>query len=147
METVIYDIRCKDTARILATGPKKLNEIGEEIHKLYPGINPKGTWLRQVLVEWNPLVKKVGDKYELSDLGKVFISLPGRIGEKPTGEEKAFLTWIIMLSPKQRQVICKLLLMKDSRDQQLIRRIKESLERDNRFVVQRTGRCLKELGF
>jgi hypothetical protein len=54
----IYNIRYKDVARILSTGTKTLDEVKEEINKLYPKLKPDKNWIPQVLVDWNPLVTK-----------------------------------------------------------------------------------------
>lgn len=117
--TAIYDIRCKDVARFLSTGPKTLDEIGNFLLKLYPKskLDPKGTWIRDVLVEWNPLVVKTENgKYMLSDLGRAFISLPGREGADPTPEEKAFILGLMVQDKEQGKVVSAIILGLDPKN-------------------------------
>ena len=129
----IHDVRCKDVARILSTGPKTIDEIGDIIHKIYPGIDPKGKWVREVLTKWNPLVVERNGRFELSDLGRALISLPGREGEEPTLEEKIFLIGIMMMDKVQRKIIGELITTGASKHS------------DN-WTVNRTKECLKKIG-
>ena len=129
----LYDIRCKDVARFLATGTRTLQQIGDYINKLYPTIDPRGSWVRQPLTSWNPYIQKINkDKYTLSDLGRVLISLPGREGEQPTEAEKAFLLGTMMLFEPQQKIISEIIHVGKS-------------EADDWMVVQ-SKRCLQKLG-
>jgi len=130
----LYDVKCKDVARFLATGPKTLDDIGSRIHELYPEIDPKGKWVKEVLVEWNPLIVKKNDKFELSVLGRALISLPGREGKDPTVEETIFLIGVMMLDERQRKVVGELITTGSSKHP------------DN-WVVNRTRACLKQMRF
>ncbi|MEM1931113.1 MAG: hypothetical protein QW780_03700 [Sulfolobales archaeon] len=107
---VLYDVRCRDVARILASGPRTRREIGAELRKIYPTLRARGAWVREVLLEWNPLVIRVGkDTWDLSDLGKALVKLPGEFGKPLTAEEKAFLLGLLLLDPRQRKIAAELL--------------------------------------
>lgn len=132
--TGLYDVRCKDVARFLATGTRTLQQIGDNIHKLHPTIDPRGTWVREPLTSWNPYIQEVSkDNYELSNLGRALISLPGREGEPPTEAEKRFLVGTMMLFEPQRKIIAELIYTGKSGDT------------DDWIVVQ-SKRCLQKLG-
>jgi len=124
----LYDVRCKDVARYLSTGAKALAEIRERINQLYPGLRAEGTWILDILCKWNSLVTEENGTFKLSELGRAFISLPGREGEEITTEEKVFLVGVMMLDEDQRQVILGHPIT------------------DN-FVDGQTRRCLEKMGF
>ncbi len=106
----LLDVRCRDVARILAEGPRTRREIGAKLHEIFPRIRPRGSWVRQVLLEWNPLVFRVGnDTWDLSDLGKALVKLPGELGKPLSREETAFLLGLLLLDPVQRRVTAELL--------------------------------------
>lgn len=129
----LYDIRCKDIARFLATGTRTLQQIGDYINKLYSTIDPRGTWVREPLTSWNPYVKEISkDKYALSDLGRALVSLPGREREPPTEAEKSFLLGTMMLFEPQQKIVAELIHLGKS-------------EGDEWMVVQ-SKRCLQKLG-
>lgn len=128
----LYDVRCKDIARLLSVSPKTLDEIGDRVHSLHPTINPKGTWVRDILVKWNSLVVRENEKFKLSSLGRAFISLPGREGDEVTTEEKVFVLGIIMLDDKQRKVASELITTGSSSS-------------PDDWVVLQTRQVLKEL--
>jgi len=129
----IYDIRCKDVARFLATGPKTLSEIGDRLHQLYPSLDPRGSYVREVLTDWNPFLVKVDGVFKLSDLGRALISLPGREGDELTEDERAFMLGVMMLDERQRKIICELILTGRS-------------SASDAWVINQTRRCLKDLG-
>jgi len=130
----LYDIRCKDVARFLATGTRTRHQIGDYIHELYPTLNPRGDWVCQPLTSWNPYIQAVkDDNYKLSDLGRALISLPGRGGEPPTEAEKTFLLGTMMLFERQRKVVAELI------------HIGKSSDTDDWIIVQ-SKRCLQKLG-
>jgi len=106
----MYDIRCKDVARILAEGSKAYKEIATELHTMYSGLDPQGSWIKTVLLKWNPLVVKDGDMWNLSDLGKAFVKLPGNFGGPPTDAEKYFITGLLMSDKEQREIASELIL-------------------------------------
>jgi hypothetical protein len=129
----LYDLRCKDVARIVAAGPKTINDIGRRIHELYPDIDVTGTWIQQPLTEWNPFVEREDNRYKLSELGRALISLPGREGEEPTDSEKSFLIGTMMFDEKQRRAVAELILLGRSTEDE--------------WIVTQTRSCLKKLGF
>lgn len=64
-----------------------------------------------MLLAWNPLVVRVSDDmWDLSDLGKALVKLPGELGASLTTEEKAFMLGLIMLDETQRKVASELIL-------------------------------------
>lgn len=130
---VLYDVRCRDVARILAGGPKTRKEIGAELTRIYPTLRARGSWVREVLLELNPLVTKVGDDtWDLSDLGRALVKLPGELGKPLTSEETAFLMGLLLLDPKQRKVVAELLATGSSTG--------------DKWVVIQTSRVLEKLG-
>lgn len=109
--TPLLDIRCRDVARILVGGPKTRREIGIKLREKYPKLRARGAWVRDVLLAWNPLVVRVSDDvWDLSDLGKALVKLPGELGTPLTTEEKAFMLGLIMLDEAQRKVASELIL-------------------------------------
>ncbi len=107
---VLLDVRCRDVARILTAGPRSRREIGTELSKLYPSLRPRGSWVRDVLLRWNPLVVNVGDdNWGLSTLGQALIKLPGELGKPLTEEEKIFLAGLVFLDDTQRKVAAELI--------------------------------------
>lgn len=130
----MYDIRCRDVARILAGGPRTRREIGEELSKIYPTLRARGKWVRNVLLEWNPLVTRVDrDTWSLSDLGKALVRLPGELGKPLTTEEVVFLSGLLLADPRQRTVVAELLTTGKS-------------SAAGRWVVAQTRRVLEKLG-
>lgn len=98
-------------ARILVEGPKTRREIGVKLREKYPRLRARGAWVRDVLLTWNPLVVRVSDDmWDLSDLGKALVKLPGELGAPLTTEEKAFMLGLIMLDETQRKVASELIL-------------------------------------
>jgi len=129
----LYDVRCKDISRFVATGTRTLQEIGDYINTLYPSIDSRGGWVREPLTAWNPYIQKIDkDKYILSDLGRALISLPGREGEPPTEAERAFMLGTMMLFEPQRKIIADLIHMGKS-------------DADD-WTVTQTKSCLQKLG-
>lgn len=130
---MLFDIRCRDVARFVASGPKTVREIGEKIHELYPEINSKGRWVKDILIGRNPFIKMVDEgKYGLSDLGMELVKLPGKEGEKLTNMEKVFLLEVLMLDDVQRRIACELIVLRRSRY-------------GSKWAVNLTKRILKEL--
>ena len=129
----LYDIRCKDVARIVAARPKTMIEIGKQIHQLYPDVDAAGTWVRDPLTLWNPYIKPIDDRYKLSELGRAFVSLPGREGEDPTELETVFLLGTLLLDERQRRIVSELIALKKSTDK-------------DTWIVNQTQRVLKSLG-
>ncbi|MEM0347606.1 MAG: hypothetical protein QXL83_03835 [Zestosphaera sp.] len=77
----------------------------------YPKLRVRGAWIKIVLLTWNPLVVRVGnDTWDLSDLGKALVKLPGELGAPLTTEEKIFMLGMIMLDEKQRKIVSELIL-------------------------------------
>ncbi|MEM2007254.1 MAG: hypothetical protein QW154_06425 [Sulfolobales archaeon] len=131
---VLYDVRCRDVARILASGSRTRKEIGTELRKIYPTLRARGAWVREVLLEWNPLVTKVGDDtWDLSDLGKALVKLPGELGKPLTTEETVFLLGLLLLDPRQRRVTAELLATGRS-------------SAADKWVIIQTTRVLEKLG-
>jgi len=130
----LFDIRCKDVARLLSTESRTLQEIGDVIHTLYPRLDPRGNWVRDNLVAWNPFLIEKKGKYGLSELGRALISLPGREGDEPTEVERVFLLGVMMIDENQRRVINKLLLGLDMRG-------------EDRWIVDVTRGNLQKLRF
>lgn len=129
----LYDVRCKDVARFVATGTRTLKQIGDHISKLHPSIDSKGSWVREPLTSWNPYIQSIDkDKYTLSDLGRALISLPGREGEEPTEAEKAFLVGSMILFEPHRKVVAELIHVGKSNADE--------------WVVTQTKSCLQKLG-
>jgi hypothetical protein len=129
----LYDVRCRDVARVLASGPRSRRDIGVELSKLYPGLRPRGSWVRSVLLRSNPLVVHLGeDNWGLSPLGQALVKLPGELGKPLTEEERVFLAGLLLLDERQRRVVAELLLTG------------RSTERDT-WVVRQTARVLTEL--
>jgi hypothetical protein len=130
----MYDIRCKDVARILAEGPKAYKEIATELHTIYSRLDPQGSWIKTVLLKWNPLVVNIGkNMWDLSDLGKAFVKLPGNFGGPLTDAEKYFITGLLMSDKEQREIASELILHGKS-------------SYKNRWVVNATRVMLKRLG-
>ncbi|MEM1910781.1 MAG: hypothetical protein QXU78_03115 [Sulfolobales archaeon] len=131
---VLYDVRCRDVARILASGPRTRKEIGTELRKIYPTLRARGAWVREVLLEWNPLVIKIGnDTWDLSDLGRTLVKLPGELGKPLTTEEKIFLLGLLLLDPRQRKITAELLALGKS-------------SAADKWAVIQTTRVLEKLG-
>ncbi len=129
----LLDIRCRDVARILVGGPRTRREVGEKLREIYPRLRARGSWVRQVLLEWNPLVTRTGDDvWDLSDLGRALARLPGELGKPPTREEAAFLLGLLLLDPVQRRVTAELLVTGRSPG--------------NRWLVACTTTVLRKLG-
>ena len=105
----LYDIRCKDVARLVSTGSKTLDEIANKIHSLYHSLKAEGTYIRDVLIKWNPLVSDNNGKFDLSSLGRAFILLPGREGSEVTFEERVFLAGVLTLDNRQRKIMAELI--------------------------------------
>ncbi|RLG88738.1 MAG: hypothetical protein DRO15_02195 [Thermoprotei archaeon] len=129
----IYDVRCRDVARLVASGLVDAWKIREKIHNLYPGLRTGGSWTRNVLLKWNPFVDIEAGKVKLTSLGKALVSLPGSVGNPLTEEEKAFMLGVMMLDPRQRLVISELIATGSSKER-------------NKWFVARTKACLKALG-
>ena len=130
----LYDVRCKDVARILSTNVKTMDEIGDAIHSLHPSIDPRGTWVRDILIMWNSLVTRGNVGFKLSNLGRAIISLPGSEGNEVTPEEKVFLLGVMMLDNQQRRIASELMTIGNSSDR-------------DEFVVNQTSKVLKQLSF
>jgi hypothetical protein len=129
----LYDVRCRDVARVLASGPRSRGDIGVELNKLYPGLRPRGSWVRHVLLRWNPLVVNLGgDNWGLSPLGQALVKLSGELGKPLTEEERVFLAGLLLLDERQRRVVAELVLTG------------RSTERDT-WVVRQTARVLTRL--
>ncbi|MEM2005839.1 MAG: hypothetical protein QW705_04930 [Zestosphaera sp.] len=130
----VLDVRCRDVARILAEGPKTRKEVGVKLRKEYPSLRPRGSWVRDVLLRWNPLAANVGDDvWGLSDLGNTFTKLPGELGKPLTTEEKAFLLGLMLLDEKQGRVVSELLTLGRSSN-------------PDRWLVTQTRRVLISVG-
>lgn len=87
-----------------------------------------------MLLAWNPLVVRVGnDTWDLSDLGKALVKLPGELGTPLTIEEKTFLLGLMMLEEAQRKIISELILTGKS-------------THSNRWLVNQTRRILISVG-
>lgn len=130
----VLDIRCRDVVRILAEGPKKRREVGARLHEKYPGLRPRGSWVRDVLLRWNPLVVSVGDDtWALSDLGSALAKLPGELGSPLTTEEKAFLIGLMMLDERQRKIVSELVVLGKSTG-------------PDKWIVVQTRRVLTHIG-
>lgn len=131
---MLYDIRCRDVARILAGGPRTRREIGEELSKIYPTLRARGRWVRNVLLESNPLVTRVDrDTWGLSDLGKALVRLPGELGRPLTTEEAVFLSGLLLADSRQRMVVAELLTTGRS-------------SAADKWMVAQTRRVLEKLG-
>lgn len=129
----LLDVRCRDVARILVEGPKTRKEIGSKLHEIYPTLRARGAWVREVLLEKNPLVTSAtDDAWELSDLGKALVRLPGELGKPLTSEETAFLLGLLLLDPSQRKVVAELLSTGKSQE--------------NKWLVIQTARVLEKMG-
>ena len=129
----MYDVRCRDVARILASGPRSRRDVGTELNKLYPSLRPRGSWVRHVLLRENPLVVDLGgDNWGLSPLGQALVKLPGELGKPLTEEERAFLAGLLLLDEEQRRVAAELIALG------------RSTHRDTWFVRQ-TARVLARL--
>lgn len=64
-----------------------------------------------MLLAWNPLVVRVGDDlWDLSDLGRALVKLPGELGAPLTTEEKAFMLGLMMLDEAQRKITSEFIL-------------------------------------
>lgn len=129
----LYDIRCRDVARILVLGPRSRRDVGTELSKLYPNLRPRGSWVRHVLLRENPLVVNLGDdNWGLSPLGQALVKLPGELGKPLTEEEKVFLAGLLLLDRRQRRVVAELIATG------------RSAERDT-WLVRQTSRVLAQL--
>lgn len=129
----LYDVRCRDVARILASGPRSRRDVGTELNKLYPNLRPRGSWVRHVLLRENPLVVDLGgDNWGLSPLGQALVKLPGELGKPLTEEEKAFLAGLLLLDERQRKVVAELIATG------------KSTEKDT-WIVRQTARVLAQL--
>lgn len=129
----LYDQRCRDAARIVAGSPKTKREVGAAIRRYYTRMNPSGTWIRDVLLDWNPMMSKMGSRYTLTSLGRALVGLPGREGEPLTNEEKAFILGVMMLDTRQRRIICELLAKGATRDR-------------DKWIVDQTKKVLAAVG-
>jgi len=129
----LYDIRCRDVARILVAGPRSRRDIGTELSKLYPTLRPRGSWVRDVLLRENPLVVNLGnDNWGLSPLGQALVKLPGELGKPLTEEERVFLAGLVLLDKEQRKVAAELLATGSSTER-------------NVWLVRHTARVLAQL--
>lgn len=130
----VLDVRCRDVARILAEGSKTRKEVGVKLREKYPGLRSRGSWVRDVLLRWNPLVVNVGgDVWGLSELGSALVRLPGEFGKPLTTEEKAFLLGLMLLDGRQGRVVSELLLSGESSS-------------PNKWLVTQTRRVLASIG-
>ena len=63
------------------------------------------------MLTWNPLVTRIEDDvWDLSNLGKALIKLPGELGAPLTTEEKAFMLGLMMLDEEQRKIVSELMI-------------------------------------
>lgn len=133
---VLYDLRCRDVAKLISkeTQVITVKQLKREIHELYPTLGTGRAWIRNVLIKWNPFITVEGNIVKLTPLGKAIASLPGEAGSPLTNAEKIFLLGVIMSDPQQKIIASELL-------------VKGKTSKGNKWVVTRTKRCLKALGF
>ncbi|OYT51146.1 MAG: hypothetical protein B6U73_02560 [Desulfurococcales archaeon ex4484_204] len=129
----LYDVRCRDVVRILASGPMGRREIGEKLREVYPTLSPRGRWVKTVLLEWNPYVIREDNNYKLSDLGQALSAIPGEVGGELSDAEKVFILGTMMLDEAQRKIVAELIATG------------KSTSKDTWKVTQ-TERVLKKLG-
>lgn len=129
----LYDVRCRDVVRILASGPMGRREIGEKLREVYPTLSPRGRWVKTVLLEWNPYVVREDNSYRLSDLGQALSAIPGEVGGELSDAEKVFILGTMMLDEAQRKIVAELIATG------------KSTSKDTWKVTQ-TERVLKKLG-
>ncbi len=75
------------------------------------------------------VVRVSDDVWDLSDLGKALVKLPGELGAPLTIEEKTFMLGLMMLDETQRRIVSELILTGKS-------------THSNRWLVSLTRRTL-----